>query len=168
MEDYNKTWYNNEEWELKYIITVARKPSFKDNIDLESEIDEIKEIKGDYDITQEKSVFFYENAVFVHRNDSRTRFVLRDDLMDANINLSKWNKNVQREDVLDDVIIVDGRKYPYYEDIIPDLESRDFSGRFDKLVAFFRETPVKEIKTEKQFLNSIPDVARPTALTRIR
>lgn len=155
MKDYHHTWYNNPEWEFKYILSVAKKPRFKNIDNIEKHIDEVKEVKGDYDVVQEKSVLVYENAVFVHEEDSRTRFVLRDDLMDYNVSLSKWHGKVTREDVEDDKIVVEGQYYPYAEDVIPDLEHRDFNGRLDKIKAFFKETPVKQIESESEFLGRL-------------
>jgi hypothetical protein len=155
MSDYEHTWYNNQEWELKYIVKVAKKPRFKNIDDISKYVDEVKEVKGDYDIVQEKKILIYENAVFVHKKDSRTRFVLRDDLMDYNIKLDKKHKTVQPQDVEEQKVRVNGRYYPYAEDVIPDLEHREFRNSLDKLKAFFRETPVKQISSEEKFLRNL-------------
>lgn len=155
MKDYQHTWFNNSEWNFKYILSVAKKPSFKNIRDIENHIDEVKEVKGDYDVVQEKSVLVYENAVFVHDQDSRTRFVLRDDLMDYKVNLSTWYEDATPENVESDKIRLDGRYYPFAEDVIPELEHREFNGRIDKIKAFFSETPVKEIESESEFLGKL-------------
>lgn len=155
MKDHQHTWFNNSEWSFKYILSVAKKPSFKDVHDIENHVDEVKEIKGDYDIVQEKSVLVYENAVFVNDLDSRTRFVLRDDLMDYNVKLDTWHDNATPENVESDMILLDGQYYPFAGDVIPDLEHRDFRGRIDKIKAFFRETPVKELESESEFLGKL-------------
>lgn len=75
--------------------------------------------------------------------------------MDYNVSLSKWYGKVTREDVESDRIVVDGQYYPYAEDVIPELEHRDFDGQLDKIKAFFRETPVKEIESESEFLSKL-------------
>ena len=155
MKDYEHTWYNNPEWEFKYILTIAKKPRFKDIDNLADHVDEVKEVQGDYDVVQEKQALLYENAVFVHQDDLRTRFVLRDDLMDYNVELDTRYGSVEPEDVEDDRININGVYYPFAEDVIPELEHREFNGRIDKLQAFFRETPVKEIESESAFLGRL-------------
>jgi hypothetical protein len=156
MSDYEHTWYNNSDWEFKYIITVAKKPRFEEIDDLSKPFDDVKEIKGEYEVIQEKNILIYENAVFVHKEDSRTRFVLRDDLMNYNVDLNNEYQTVQPEDVEKNKIRINGKYYPYAEDIIPELEHREFKNSLDKLKAFFRETPVKEIRSEQKFLDMLP------------
>ena len=155
MKDYEHTWYNNSNWELKYILKVAKRPRFKNIDNIADHVDDVKEVKGNYDIVQEKQVILYENAVFVNKEDSRTRFVLRDDLMDHNVVLEKEHAHVTRENVENNRIKVNGVYYPFAGDIIPELEHRDFNGRLDRIQAFFRETPVKEIESESAFLNRL-------------
>jgi len=38
MKDYHHTWYNNPEWEFKYVLSVAKKPRFKDIDNIENHV----------------------------------------------------------------------------------------------------------------------------------
>lgn len=150
MRDYHVDWYTHKEWEFKYILTVVKKPRFKNIDDLSKHIDQVKDVKGEYDVVQETQTLMYENAVFVNKEDGRVRFTLRDDLMDENVQLDQKTVAVQPEDMERDSLNVRGKRYPYDENVIPDLEHRDFKNSFDKLRAFFRETPVKELSSEQE------------------
>lgn len=150
MKDYSTNWYNHDDWEFRYVVTVVKKPRFESIDDLSKHIEDVKEVKGDYEVVQETSTLLYENAVFVNKGDGRIRFVIRDDA--TNYELNAKHVNVQPEHIEKRRIEVNGKYYPYAEDIVPELEHREFSGHLDKLKAIFRETPVKELDSKSELM----------------
>lgn len=156
MKDYHYDWYTQDQWEFNYILTVVKRPSFKNIDDISKHLDQVKEVKGDYDVVQETTTLMYENAVFVNSEDGRVRFTLRDDLMDENIQLDSKHVSVQPGDVEQRCLQINGKMYPYDENIIPELEHREFNNSLDKIKAFFRETPVKELESVSQMRSELP------------
>lgn len=156
MKDYHVDWYTQDQWEFKYILTVAKKPRFNDIEDISEHVDQVKEVKGEYEVVQETSTLIYENAVFVNSEDGRVRFTLRDDLMEENVSLDARHIKVKPEDVSEDSVQHSGGHYPYDEDVIPELEHREFNNSLDKIRAFFRETPVKELESEGRLRHLLP------------
>lgn len=156
MKDYHVDWYTHDQWEFKYVLTVVKRPRFDDIDDISEHVDQVKEVKGDYEVVQETSTLMYENAVFVNSEDGRVRFTLRDDLMEENVSLDARHIEVKPENVGDDSLRHRDGHYPYDEDVIPELEHRDFKNSLDKIKAFFRETPVKELESEERLRHLLP------------
>lgn len=153
MRDYSTDWYNHDDWEFRYVVTVVKKPRFESIDDLSKHIEGVKEVKGDYEVVQETSTLLYENAVFVNKEDGRVRFVIRDDATNYELNVK--HVNVQLGHTEESKVEVNGQYYPYAEDVVPELEHREFSGHLDKLKAFFRETPVKELDSESELMSRL-------------